>query len=528
MNLKHVFVAALTANLLAGCGSGLNQKKQESADGIVLTSGPTTGCVQGVIINGLTGDRIEMPAFDGVDGVYVMVRDQMVGSSNLGGAGSREALTGQYATCGIPTDEDYVLFAHAKGYQNFEGIIHIDSTVAPKGPAITTHLNKTSPSFEANIVLYPVGTRTQDLTLAVVYAGTPVKNATVELRPTGLNLLDKMEDSPAAAKVSNKILPPRDLRLKTLTVTTNDAGVATFAKDDLVLGGIYRYAVIPPDTLGFASTELDVTGTVVVGLQTGEIGRDPYRYTVALRPLAAKVAVVQTSLDSQSISPDGTLTIVFNRPVELISNADDLVGSLGNAVDAELMPNVALNFTSETVNLSSSKEGTVLKLSPKWKTTPNAAHEPALTITYAGIRVRPASAPGNNQEGIFAVPAYTVQLFGLASNPTLVPSSITKADGADAQSGKPSSVLSNPVTVKVVDQFGLGLRNQSVVFTISSGGGTVKKPTDATFTSSVAVVTDRDGNATVQWALGASTGEQTLTAKTGTLEAVTFKATSAN
>ena len=122
----------------------------------------------------------------------------------------------------------------------------------------------------------------------------------------------------------------------------------------------------------------------------------------------------------------------------------------------------------------------------------------------------------------------TVQLFGLASNPTLVPSQILKSDGADAQSGKPSSVLTNPITVRVVDQFGLGLKNQSVVFAVEAGGGTVKRTTDTSFVSSITVVTDKDGIATVQWALGSTTGDQSLTAKVGALDLIRFKATSSN
>ncbi len=521
--MKSLLTAMTCVALVTSCGL-MSQQKQDSAEGINLTSAPGTGCVQGVVINGLTGDRMTLPAFDGTNGIYVLVRDQIVGASNLGGTTSKESSTGQYAACGIPTDEDYVLFAHANGYQTFEGVFRIDSTVAPKGAAITTHLFKSSPSTEANLVLYPTGTRTQDLTMTIVYAGLPVKNATVQLRPTGRNALDPVEAGENGGS-ANHILPPRDLRLKNLTVNTDDAGIATFAKDDLVLGGIYRYVVIPPDSLTTASTEFDTTGTVVVGLQTAATGgKDPYRYTVPLRPLFAEVKIVQTSLDTQSLSPDGSLTLVFNRPVEIVANADDISGRLTNQVDGELMPELPLNFTSDTVNVVSSKEGTVLKLTPKWKTTPNAAREPALTITYGGIAVRAANAPGNAK--ILAVPAYIVPLFGLAANPTLVPSSLKKSDGSDLQTGKPSSVLANTITVRVLDQFGLGLRNQSVAFSIGAGGGSIKRPSDTSFTYSLSVTTDRDGYAAVQWALGSATGEQTLIARVGSVEAITFKATS--
>ena len=111
-------------------------------------------------------------------------------------------------------------------------------------------------------------------------------------------------------------------------------------------------------------------------------------------------------------------------------------------------------------------------------------------------------------------------------NPALIPLQLIKMAGSDSQSGRPSTQLSNPISVKVYDQFGLGLRNQSVVFTIGAGAGTIKKTTDGTFASSITVATDRDGVASVHWALGVAAGEQTVLARLGSLEVLTFKAVS--
>lgn len=513
----------VSAFLVAGCGA-FSESKKDSIGEASLLAPAGTGCVQGVVINGLTGDRVEMTRFSGENGIFVMVRDQFVNASNVGlDSSAKQAMTGQYSVCGIPTDEDYPLFVHLDGYQSFEGLIHIASTVRPLGDQIETHLVKASPSTEANIVLYPSGTKTQDLNFSVYYNGSGVKDATVQLRPTGRNVLDKMERSAQGENVAhNNMLAPRDVRLKTLTAVTSETGEAVFSKDSLVLGGIYKYVVLPPDNMTYVSTKLDAVGTVVVGLQASDIGQDPYRYSARLTPMAEELKVLQLSTESQSISPDGSLIVLFNRPVEIVSNPDNVLGKLTNAVDAELMPEIPYNQTSDTAKVELSSDGLSIKLTPKYKSQPNSAHEPALTVTYSGLQVRPAAAPGNAK--ILAVPAATVKLFGYDVNPALLPLKMLMLPGSDDQHASPSTQLANPVSLKVLDQFGLGLRNQTVSFTVASGGGTIKRLTDTSFATSVTVVTDADGVASVNWALGAAAGTQRLQAKVGNLSYIEFVA----
>ncbi len=75
--------------------------------------------------------------------------------------------------------------------------------------------------------------------------------------------------------------------------------------------------------------------------------------------------------------------------------------------------------------------------------------------------------------------------------------------GGDMQTGLVSQLLANPIEVKVEDQFGNGVSDQPVTFSITSGAGS-QGTTDAN--------TGADGVARTTWTLGPSTGTQTAAA----------------
>ncbi len=75
--------------------------------------------------------------------------------------------------------------------------------------------------------------------------------------------------------------------------------------------------------------------------------------------------------------------------------------------------------------------------------------------------------------------------------------------GGDMQTGLVSQPMANPIEVRVEDQFGNGVSNQPVTFSITSGAGS-QGTTDAN--------TGADGLARTTWTLGPSTGTQTAEA----------------
>ena len=84
-----------------------------------------------------------------------------------------------------------------------------------------------------------------------------------------------------------------------------------------------------------------------------------------------------------------------------------------------------------------------------------------------------------------------------------VPTSIVPLRGNN-QSGTVRSELPDPVTVQVLDVQGRPVRGQEVTFTVMTGGGSVQP---------VTVLTNDNGEATVEWTLGGSAGAQQVRAQ---------------
>jgi hypothetical protein len=79
--------------------------------------------------------------------------------------------------------------------------------------------------------------------------------------------------------------------------------------------------------------------------------------------------------------------------------------------------------------------------------------------------------------------------------------SVTLVSG-DAQSGFPNTPLSNPIVVKVADQYDNGVDGEAVDFSVLSGGGSI----------TASDTTGTDGNAQATWTLGPAVGANTAQA----------------
>lgn len=85
----------------------------------------------------------------------------------------------------------------------------------------------------------------------------------------------------------------------------------------------------------------------------------------------------------------------------------------------------------------------------------------------------------------------------------------------DLQAGQVGQPLPTPVAIRVTRSGGAGVAGVRVDFLLPPGAGTVSFPT---------ALTDASGIAQVVWTLGTAAGEQTLTVRSGTLPAVTVRA----
>ncbi|GEM_PF-6657421 len=121
--------------------------------------------------------------------------------------------------------------------------------------------------------------------------------------------------------------------------------------------------------------------------------------------------------------------------------------------------------------------------------------------------------------GLCAVVACTSS--STPTGPTPPSDVVVSAVSGDAQSGPSSAPLPTPVRIRATDHKGHPLRNFTISFVVTSGGGSVFAP---------AVTTDEAGYADELWTLGPRLGPQTLAARSVTSTGVaetygTFTAT---
>jgi len=383
--MRNLIAIVACAAALQGCG----KTSVEGADAVqrdtVAEPTQVTGCIQGVVINGLTGERLALPEANEADGkgIIVRVRDKMLKAVHIGSLlEANPSMKGEYALCGIPVEDSFPIYIHVDGFQPFASVINVASTVAQRSPKAHADLQKPAPTAIHNIRLYPVGQQTLDLKFKVLYASAPLKGAQVQIRPSNKNFLD-------AGNLGN-FLAPNNGALLTLNATTDDNGLAAFPAAALALGGHYDYVVLPAAGALHTSMKKE-EGTLVIGLLGAKSEFEPYLVTVNLDNTQPKLAVVS---ESREPNKDGIKTCTLNRPVELVDGtADGVTAALSGNVEAQVKAEVAGNNASESAAVVISQDGLTITLSPKWEKTPNLEKEPGLTVTYAGLQLKPRGTP---------------------------------------------------------------------------------------------------------------------------------------
>jgi hypothetical protein len=269
--LGGLFVCSL---FVVGCGA-FTEKDSSQRDDAGLDVRSRSACVQGVVVNGLTGERIPLAKTNesgDLQGVSVLVHNQLLQANAMieNTQGANTKLVGEYALCGFPLDETFPIFAWVDGFESFEGLVKVESTLAQRTPnSREVDIQRVAPTLLANIKLYPKGTETRDLKFIVSHGGLRVSGAQIQLRTTGGNVLD----------ASGTLTP--QIRIVPQTLVTNSSGEVAFPAADLVLGGIYEYTILPPE--GGDQLTLN-SGNVTVGLRTSgaSLTHLPYEIKVDL------------------------------------------------------------------------------------------------------------------------------------------------------------------------------------------------------------------------------------------------------
>ena len=112
--MKLILSIVTACVLLMNISCGLINKKSSSNNESSLIEDDDKCCVQGVVLNGVTGARLPIAAGDANNSVDVIVRNKVLASgTHINGhdENAPNRLRGEYFVCGIPTNNEFPLFA---------------------------------------------------------------------------------------------------------------------------------------------------------------------------------------------------------------------------------------------------------------------------------------------------------------------------------------------------------------------------------------------------------------------------------
>ena len=392
-------------------------------------------------------------------GIHVVVGDRVVAGTQMPGAEAAGTTAGGFSVCNIPLDENYPISVNLDGYQGLDGIIKIESTDAPKASHAVLDLVKALPVSIVNIRVYPLGSQTKDLLVQVTSDGVVYKGATVNLVPTGTSTLRSHVDGQG-------FLVPLNVHAMPLTGITDDNGMTVFKAETLVLGGVYDYSVIPRADEPTLATP--ARSTLTVGLLSEVAVQQPYFVTIDLKNSVGSLVAVSSSVKlwnlagNADFNEEGVITIVFNRPVEIVPGTEDnIVASLTPNTEAVLASNERGNKKPDQVSVTiDPNDARRMTLSPIWKVKPLKDGDFGLKVKFSGISLRPKGSPGTADS--LTVDDVTVPIFG-GVTPVQIPF-VRKLDlSGDSQSGQADADLLKDIQVSVVDQYGRAYRDSVYV-----------------------------------------------------------------
>lgn len=247
-----------------------------------------------------------------------------------------------------------------------------------------------------------------------------------------------------------------------------------------------------------ASVKTDGTGTATVGswtlgtttavntLTATAIGAPTVTFT-ATSVTGAAAVMTKSAGDGQSAAVGSSITLkpavlvadLFGNPVAGVS-ITFTIGAGGGAISGA----TSVTGSNGVATLGGWTLGNLAGANTVTATTGNGVNLTGVTFTVTGVAGPVAS--------------------------------LTKIAG-DNLSAVAGSLLSPLASVRLADQFGNVVANQTATFAVASGGGSVS---GATQTSTAAGVATVGG-----WTLGAAAGTNTLTASAGSAPTVTFTAT---
>ena len=262
-----------------------------------------------------------------------------------------------------------------------------------------------------------------------------------------------------------------------------------------------------------AVVKFTVTATDNVGVTSGPTCKDEFGSTVtsgSTFPIGV-TTVTCTAIDAAGNEGSSTFTVTVQDTLHLVSplNAKfTLVNSptfvwmavtdLSAPVTYEIQVDNNPDFSSPEISESGLAETTLGPVAP-------------LTPGVYSWRVRATDGIGNVR------PFSAVRTFMVATNPTIT------LDAGNNQTGRIGEDLQGPLVV-VLDDAGIKFQGVHVLFRVTENNGTLSNSPEEV--RSIAVLTDDQGRASVNWTLGTRAGDNIVEAVVvGVAGKVTFTAT---
>lgn len=508
-----VRLAICSVFALSGCNDFTSQQNKNVGPGLLAEN---LGCIQGVIIDGLAKEGVDLMnlAYDAGSGVRAMVGGTAVSATPAANfLGNSKRTSGEYSICNIPLDERYNLVVDLPGFQRVEGLFLIESTLSSRSAEPSKNeITKRVPTEIINVIVYPVGVQTGDLMFSVTHEGKPLSGARVQLLSTGKNKLDS---------ANNFALVYSNIKNIPLASDTEKDGQVVFKAENLVLGATYEYRVFPPtgsNSRGFT------TGEFTLGLVDNDRKGQPYVVQVELNEIAPEIRLHSRNA-LMAANGNAELELIFNRPVAvLFDTEDDVTAEVSDGKKAELLKNVPGNAKSEQVTVTIVGNRVVLKAN--FSVAPDAKLEPAVKAAFSGLSLRATDDEGTLAKWTMPAPML-IDIFG-GVNQKPVPTSLTVETliSSAVQTGPADMELQQPLAVKVLNQLGEPIGSGvNVTFKLdNSYDHGVLRSASGSSNDQVEAVTDANGVAQVNWRLPTKAGSYTAQALIGDLAPLTFTA----
>jgi hypothetical protein len=311
------------------------------------------GCLQGVVMDGFTGQRMDISALTAPSGVFVMNHGTLIAAKTY----DEEALKGEYYICDIPVEETYPVFAYIDGYLAFESTVFIASTrpVRVTGDqAVAQEVKIPDPIEIANIRLFPLANSAVKLRVRVVHNGAGVQDAVVDVEP---------QAAVGHFAFNGEFANSANARLVPIRLNTDADGYAEFPAEQLSLGANYTVGVVPPAGKGLEPAD---RASFIFGINGAAASPDDFTTSdlvIELANVDNVVRIVSCSKEYNDFNGAGQVTYIFNREVAVV-NKNTMTATLTVASSAALGTDDPGNIDSEQVAVSIASNK--LTLSPKW------------------------------------------------------------------------------------------------------------------------------------------------------------------